>query len=364
MSDGGTIVDWGVAERVAFTLLAGIPGRTAHPGPSYTAAEVERACEEAVEASAAYIGLGRVHAPPRAELVDRREWTRGALRTLADAATPLERRAASELGLSGPVGSLLRRAMGAAVGTEAGVAAGFAGRRVLGQYDVSLFGEERPARLLFVAENMASARHDLDADPVLFLRWIALHECTHVVQFDRVPWLTGHLRAMVGELIDGASEAISGGSIPSAARQLLRNPGEVARSLLRGELAQLLASPEQRAQLDRAQAAMSVIEGHAEHVMDACAREHDPRLLALRERLDARRAHRSALSEIVGRLLGMDLKLRQYELGRRFFEIIVAAGGEDAARLPWRSPADLPTLDELEHPGAWLARVGPVAAPA
>ncbi len=362
MTDPRAVVDWAVADRVATTVIAGVPGRGRPLDPVYTRDAIDRTCVEALAASAAYSGLGEVRSPPRPELVDRRQWTRAALVTLARATAPLERRIAADLELPGPLGSIARRTLGAIVGTEAGIAAGYAGRRVLGQYDVSLFGGERPARLLFVAENMESTRRELGADPEPFLRWIALHECTHVVQFERVPWLADHLRRLIGELLDGAAESITGASLATMARALTRDPRQLVRAMLRGELARVLASAEQRALLDRVQATMSVVEGHAEHVMDACARDRDPRVAELRERLEVRRARRGGLGEIVGRLLGIDLKLRQYELGKTFFDRIVSAAGEPAAQLPWGSPADLPTLAELEHPSSWLERVGPVPA--
>jgi putative hydrolase len=107
---------------------------------------------------------------------------------------------------------------------------------------------------------------------------------------------------------------------------------------------------------------MSVIEGHAEHVMDACFGDDREVLDELRRRLDERRGRRGGLGELIARLLGMDLKLRQYEVGKRFCDRVVEDGGPDALRRAFRSPEDLPSLDELEHPQAWLERVAAVTA--
>ena len=103
---------------------------------------------------------------------------------------------------------------------------------------------------------------------------------------------------------------------------------------------------------------MSVIEGHAEHVMDVAAAELGPGVAELRRRLDQRRARRGGLGDVIGRLLGMDLKLRQYELGKAFCDAVAEAGGGDSLRLVWRSADDLPDLAELEDPARWLDRVG------
>jgi coenzyme F420 biosynthesis associated uncharacterized protein len=357
------LVDWELAERAAAITLAGLPGRRAEEAPEpYGRAEVERACAEAIETVAAYAALGAVDRPPAPELIDRRAWVHNALAALAEAAAPVEARVAEDLSLPGPLGALARRAAGAALGAEAGLAAGYAGRRVLGQYDVAILGEPRPARLLFVGENLAAARVELEADRELFLRWIALHECAHVVQFDRVGWLRDHLRALVTELLEGAAQGVDLAALGAAARRLLRDPRASAQALLRGELVRTLADPDRRRLLDRLQATMSVIEGHAEHVMDACAGEHGAGLAELRRRLALRRARRGGLGELIARLFGMDLKLRQYEQGKRFCDRVVAEAGAGAMILLWRTPEDLPDPAELEAPERWLERVAAVPA--
>ncbi len=142
----------------------------------------------------------------------------------------------------------------------------------------------------------------------------------------------------------------------------MRDPRELVRALLRGELARTLADPPRRRLLDRLQATMSVIEGHAEHVMDACAADLGPALTELRRRLDERRARRGGLGDLIARLLGMELKLRQYEPGRRSATRSSPRRGPTALRVVWRSPADLPDLAELDAPRRWLERVAAVPA--
>lgn len=353
------VVDWALAERTAGAVIAGLPGRGSAPVDPYTAAEVAVASDRAIVTAATYAGLGEVADPPAAELLDRRAWAANALVSLADASAPLERSLAGDINLPGPLGGLARRAIGAALGAEVGVAAGYAARRVLGQCDLAIVGETRPARLLYVGPNLDHARAELDADRALFLRWVALHETTHVIQFDRVVWLAPRLRDLAGGLIADAAEGVDAGAIAAIGGRALRDPREFVRAVLRGELARTLARPEQRERLDRLQATMSVVEGHAEHVMDACAADEGGALAALRERLDQRRGRGGGLGELVARLLGMDLKLRQYEQGKAFCDRIVALGGEGALRALWSGPEALPTPAELTAPRDWLTRAGP-----
>ena len=103
---------------------------------------------------------------------------------------------------------------------------------------------------------------------------------------------------------------------------------------------------------------MSVIEGHAEHVMDAASRHLDPGYARLRGRLEARRVSRAGLGEVVMRMLGLELKLRQYSLGKAFCDRVVAEAGIEGLNRVWRAPAAVPTLAELENPRGWLNRVG------
>ncbi|HEX2129647.1 MAG TPA: zinc-dependent metalloprotease, partial [Solirubrobacterales bacterium] len=292
------LIDWRLAERTADAIAgAGSASETR------ASANLSAAVQEALEQASAYSGLAIPAAVPQPESVDRRGWSRAALATLAEAARPLEERLAAEVAVPGPFEGVVRGLIGAGAAAEAGLAVGYAARRVLGQYDIALFGDARPSRLLFVAPNIDAACTELRADPALFRRWIALHESTHVLQLESVPWLVPHLRALVGRLLGRAAEGIEGGQLAALARRLVRDPRELFRTLLRGELARMLAGPADRAVFDRLQATMAVIEGHAEHVMDACAAD-DPRLSELRRRLDARRAGRRGLGEVVARLLG------------------------------------------------------------
>jgi coenzyme F420 biosynthesis associated uncharacterized protein len=353
MSASG-FVDWRLAERVALALS----GNGGAPG-AFDQDAVDSACAEATALALDYSRLRPAGELPRPELVDRAEWARLGLRTLRELSVELERRVAEGLALPGPLGGLARSLAGAAAGAEAGVAVGYGARKVLGQYDVSLVATERQPRLVFVGPNLAAAHLELGEDPGLFLRWIALHESTHSIQFAAVPWLRPHLAELLEQLTAGASARLDLGSLRELARRLFRgDPRTAVRKVLRGDLARLLAGPGQGRTLDRLQATMSVIEGHAEHVMDAASGQLDPAYARLRERLEARRASRGGLGEVILRLLGLERKLRQYRIGKAFCDAVVDEAGIEALNRVWRAPEALPTLGELEQPGSWLARVG------
>ena len=69
--------------------------------------------------------------------------------------------------------------------------------------------------------------------------------------------------------------------------------------------------------MDGVQSTMSVIEGYSEHTMDAVGERVLPAYEGLRDAMERRRRSRSAPERVLQRLLGFDMKMRQYELGKR-----------------------------------------------
>jgi putative hydrolase len=92
--------------------------------------------------------------------------------------------------------------------------------------------------------------------------------------------------------------------------------------------------------------------------MDVIAAATIPGHERLREAMDARRRGRSAPERIIERLLGFDVKLRQYELGKGFSDAVVAKAGIEGLNRVWTDPAALPSLDELSNPDDWIQRTG------
>ena len=100
----------------------------------------------------------------------------------------------------------------------------------------------------------------------------------------------------------------------------------------------------------------------ARQVSDHVGTELLEDLPTLRAALNRRRRERSGLLKVLERLIGMDLKMRQYEQGKAFCDAVVARGGIEALNRVWRAPEALPTLAELDDALAWLARTERAAA--
>jgi coenzyme F420 biosynthesis associated uncharacterized protein len=254
----------------------------------------------------------------------------------------------------GPLGAPVRAAGGAVLALEVGAVSGVLAQRVLGQYEFAVLDPAAPARLLFVAPNLAQAARTLRAEPDDLLRWVALHEITHALQFGGVPWLREHLAGRVRELLDALDVRVELGrlgKLPGA--EDLRAAADAVR---RGDLATLMLDDGQRAAVEEIQAFMSVLEGYAEHVMDAVGEQLLPRLEEMRAAMDRRRRDRTGLLRLLEKLIGLDAKLRQYEQGKAFCDGVVARGGIAALNRVWDAPERMPTPAEVRDPAAWLAR--------
>lgn len=341
------LVDWDLARRVAGIGLGG--GRTAMHGPPDLAAAGERS----TAAVLAYTGLEPVEPFPAPEWASRSDWVAANLRS----ARELTAVVAMRLGAAGerqPLAAVARRVLA----VEVGAMLGFASRHVLGQYEYPLLGGERPPRLIFVGENIDSAALQLGADPARVLDWIALHESTHAIQFAAAPWLRDHLGGLVRTLLAESPIRLPAREILDRARRIpTADPRRLLAEVRSSDPVSLLAPAESVATINRIQAAMAAIEGYADHVMDAAADHIGPAVAELRARLDARRRNRSLPVRLISWLFGFELKLRQYEQGKRFCDAVVAADGIEGLNAAWHGPDSLPDLDELAEPRAWVARV-------
>lgn len=341
------MIDWFLVQRIA----AFVAGTGDAPPPTVDLRPLAAQAEERV---VAYTGLTPARPLPPPEGIGRREWVRSNVETMRAVLDPVLARAGGNLG---PLRPAVQIGMGLVMSTEVGVVLGYLGQRVLGQYELVLLDEaaqDRPPRLLFVLPNLGQAQRSFAADEREFMTWVALHEVTHAVQFAGVPWLHGYVSGLVRELLANAELRLD-------APRKLRWPSrdEVQRTLgalRRGDLVSIMTTESERELLNRVQAVMAVIEGHAEHVMDVVAPDLVPSLAKLRSALDQRRRSQSRLNRLVARLLGLDMKMRQYEQGKRFCDAIVDRGGAEALHHVFSGPEALPTLAELDDPSGWLER--------
>jgi coenzyme F420 biosynthesis associated uncharacterized protein len=351
------MVDWTLARQVARFAAGNGGAAPALESPDFAA---RVGATESVLSD--YTGLSAVAPIPAPETVSRADWAEVNVRSMADMLEPVTDRLAKRFTGAGAFAGPLRIAAGATVAAEIGLVVGYMAQRVLGQYELSLLETERPARLLFVEPNLARAIRDLDVDADSFLSWIVLHELTHVLQFSGVPWLRPHMGSLMRSYlatVEVRMQRGGAGGLPS-----LPSPARLVELFREGGLVALVQTREQRAIMEQVQSAMSVIEGYSEHVMDAVGATVLPAYEGLRAAMERRRRSRSAPERVLQRLLGFEMKMRQYEQGKSFCDAVVSVHGITMLNRVWQSPEALPSAAELRHPEAWVERIGSLPAAA
>jgi coenzyme F420 biosynthesis associated uncharacterized protein len=347
-------VDWVTARKVARFVAGRDP-----LSDSYLAASLQSDFDVlTVRAEALVAGYTGLRAPGgvRARVLDRREWVESNITSMRALLDPLMQKFADRLARN-PLAGLSRHV---AAG-EMGALLGYMSQRVLGQYDL-LVPEDNGTTgdaVYYVGGNILSLEKRFAFRPRDFRLWIAIHEVTHRAQFTGVPWMRPYFMSLVRqafELVDPDPKTVMR-AVSNAVDEVRagRNP------LDEGGLVGLFANEEQRGVLGQVQALMSLLEGHGNVVMDDLGRAH----VAGQERMSRvlqQRRKSGGITAILHKLLGIEQKLRQYEVGEGFVRGVIAIGGDRAIDRVWVAPENLPTVAELDAPAEWLARVGRPAA--
>jgi len=226
--------------------------------------------------------------------------------------------------------------------------------KVLGQFEVHSTVPESEGRLLLVAPTIVQVERQLEVDPHDFRFWVCLHEETHRVQFGAVPWLRAHFTGRITALL-AASEL----STRETLERLVAFAYALVRSVRSDDVSVIdaLQTPEQKVIFDELTGLMSLLEGHADVVMDDVGPAVVPTVTTIRERFTARRQQPGAIDGLARRALGMDAKLRQYSDGALFVRHVVDRAGMEGFNEVWVLPENLPSREEIHDPDRWMRRV-------
>lgn len=344
-------VDWRLAAATANRLVRPGPD-IGHAEAAQVVSSLRTAATRAVDLVAETTGLPVSGTPAPVLVVDRRRWVGATIESFSVLLGPMTDAIVARSG-SSLLGSK-------ATGLEVGVLMALLSSRVLGQYDPyhdNGTGLGR-GRLLLIAPNIVAAERELGVTPADFRLWVALHEQTHVVQFthrpgDEQPWLRDHLRSLIEQLVEvtDLDTAALVSAVRGVAAKVRDGHGDDVSVL------DLVREPEQRELLDRITAVMSLLEGHADVIMDEVGPRVIPSVAAIRARFDQRRA-RTGRDTVVRRLMGLDVKLRQYAEGAAFCRRVLRRTGMGTLNRAFADAEHLPTLTEIRRPDRWLDRVG------
>ncbi len=349
------MIDWKLAQATATRL--------ARPGPDLSSAEIAEAVAElraGAERSEGpvreFTGLRATHAlgaPSPVLVVDRPRWVEANLSTFALMMDPVT----AKLAEAGKAPTGVSRAIGEKVsGAELGALMSFMSSKVLGQFDPFWTGPHgEGGRLLLVAPNIVTVERQLDVDPHDFRLWVCLHEETHRVQFTGVPWLREHLRSLLEEFVDATD--LDSQAMSAMLQHALSEAVKVAKGDPEASLASMFQNERQQQIVDQMTGVMSLLEGHADVVMDDVGPEVIPTVATIRRRFTQRRQGSGGVDRLIRRLLGLEAKMRQYRDGAIFVRHAMDTVGPDGFSAVWSEPANLPTRSEILEPFTWVSRV-------
>ncbi|TSD50178.1 zinc-dependent metalloprotease [Rhodococcus sp. KBS0724] len=340
----GGAVDWSLATKAGIKFARGGPAMSRYTAETATA-ELADASKRAELPVRDVTGLADGLPVPAAEVLDRAGWITAASRSMAH--------------LTGADpdgnGNLL---VGKPAGLQAGAMLAYLSSAILGQYD-PFTGEN--GTLLLVTPNIVSVERSLRLNPSDFRLWVCLHEVTHRVQFSSSPWLADYMKESVETLSASVDESMTDvvGRLTAELRSR-KGPaadGDATPGGIIGLLRASQAEP-QRDALDRMLVLGTLLEGHADHVMDAVGPAVVPSVATIRAAFDKRRQRKSnPVQRIIKMLLGMDAKMAQYVRGKAFVDAVVLKVGMEQFNTIWTGPETLPLLDEIDNPDAWVTRV-------
>jgi putative hydrolase len=310
--------------------------------------------------------------PVTAVPVNRTRWVMDSI----DAYRPLVEQLSSTLGtppedleddspddpMAGMFAGMLQMLQPMVLSMTAGSMVGQLAQRSLGQYDLPIpraVPSGGVEELLLVVPNI-----DAFADEWSIARddvrlWVCVHELAHHAILG-VP----HVRAALDELL--LQHASSFRNDPHALEDRLgeldlADPASMERlqevlgspELVLGAI----TSPEQEHLRPRLQALVSVVVGVADHVLDQVGGKLIASYPMLTEALRRRRVEAAESDRFVERLFGLELGQATYDRGSAFVAGVLERAGDEGLRRLWTAAAHLPTPNEVDAPGLWLARI-------
>ena len=346
------MIDWKLALSTATRLTK--------PGPEMEAAEVAEAVAELREGAARSEGpvrdFSRLHATSATApvlVVDRPRWIEANLDTFRVLMDPVMVKLSETDNLPSGFGRTVGSKVG---GAEVGALMSFMSSKVLGQFDPFWNGPNgEGGRLMLVAPNIVQAERQLGVDPHDFRLWVCLHEETHRVQFTATSWMRDHMRSLLDDFIDATD--LDSGALSSMVTESVSEIVKIVKGDSETSINELFQNPRQREIVDQLTGIMSLLEGHADVVMDGVGPEVIPSVDEIRRKFNQRRKGTGSLDKLLRRLLGLDAKMRQYKDGAAFVNSVIAEVGMEGFNAVWEKPANLPTKAEILDPQTWVTRV-------
>jgi putative hydrolase len=259
------------------------------------------------------------------------------------------------LGAAGdPFGGLLTMLAPLLLGVQAGSMLGYLAQHALGRYDLPLPTDDEP-NLVFVVPNLAAFEEAWSIERQDLRFAVALHEVIHASERS-VPWVRQRLLRLAIEYVSAYEVQPAAfeqfGSIDPSDPSSLAGIAENPEALLGA-----MQSDRQREILVRVQTLTMVLEGYADVVGERLGSRLLTDFARIHEALQRHHLERGEAERFIEQLLGLRLDREHYERGEQFCRGVIERAGMDGLNRLWEDERMLPTPNEIDAPGLWLARI-------
>ena len=246
----------------------------------------------------------------------------------------------------------------AMMGMSIGSMIGQLSLRAFGQYDLPIPREPKN-QLLLVAGNVEQFANDWSIAVDDMRMWVLIHELTShaVLSVDHVrdsinqqisKYIAG-FRPNPNALMDRLTTMDLGTTDPMAMMQKFLTDPTIILGAVR--------SPEQERQAPVLDAMIASIIGYIDHSVDAISSLVLGGGAQIAEAVRRRRVESAPHDSFVEQLLGLRLTRQQVERGHGFASGVTERAGHDGLSQLFNKAGNLPTPNELDAPGLWLARI-------
>jgi putative hydrolase len=359
LASGEGPINMEIARQVAGAL-------TQDQGGSSSDIDAARELQEAVHSAELLVsGYTRltVEEPARTEVIDARAWV---ARTLdgwnwllahlagrfSDEVTSFASDRGEEVN---PMGTVMGQIAPLLLGMQAGSLVGQIARESMGRYDPPIPRDD-DGHMFFVGANIERVAGEYNLEVPTFRKWLALHDASRHIVMAAHPWVGRYRRSLFIELVD--SIEIDASDLERRLADLqTRGPEALQEGLGGAEMLPIVQTERHQGALDRLRAFTATLDGYAHHASTAVMEPLVGDATRIEEGMRRRAASPTEGEAMLEAMLGISFDRALEVSGATFAAAVVELRNMDALNRVWEAPDNLPTIEEIKDPFAWMERV-------
>ena len=352
-------VNFEIAGQVANALLQETPETPADTHSFGTFAEAARSSELLL---AGYTRL-ELTEPVLARSITRSAWVASTLEGWRWLLEHLSQSLSSQVGSFAestgaevnPMGAVMTQIAPLLLGIQSGTLVGHLAQESLGRYD-PLIPRNDDGRLFYVVTNVDKVAEEYSLDAESLRKWLALEDVARHLVLSGVPWVENYFRSLFMELLD--SIEIDTGELQNRLGELQSGGQEALESGV-GVDQGLPLVPTQRHEgaLARLRAFVAVVEGYAKHISTVVGSEIVGDFHKVDEGVTRHQAATTPGKTMLSGILGVSFDRPLEAAGSTFSAAVAQLKGIRSLNRVWDAPDNLPSLEEIRDPFAWMERV-------